>query len=93
VDGDRRVAQLGGERVRLLVVDVGDRDARAAFHQRTGRGLAEPGGSARYECAGMLVDDLTNWFPGVLKDWTEFIADHSLTPVITEGEKALVIKP
>ena len=42
---------------------------------------------------GMLVDDLTNWFPGVVEDWTNFIADHNLTPVLAEGEKALAIKP
>jgi len=39
------------------------------------------------------VDDLTGWFPGVVADWTEFTADHGLTPVLTEGEKALVVKP
>lgn len=48
--------------------------------------LLGPGG-------GMLVDDLTNWFPGVVADWTAFTADHGLTPVLTEGEKALVVKP
>jgi len=42
---------------------------------------------------GMLVDDLTGWFPGVVADWTAFIIDHNLTPVMTEGEKALAIKP
>jgi len=42
---------------------------------------------------GMLVDDLTGWFPGVVHDWTEFIVDHNLSPVLVEGEKALVIKP
>jgi len=41
---------------------------------------------------GMLVDDLTGYFPGVVKDFTEFIADHNLTPVLQEGEKALVVK-
>jgi len=42
---------------------------------------------------GMLVDDLTGWFPGVVADWNEFITHHNLIPVIAEGEKALVIKP
>lgn len=42
---------------------------------------------------GLLVDDLTGWFPGVLEDWASFTKDHSLTAVLTEGEKALVIKP
>lgn len=42
---------------------------------------------------GMLVDDLTGWFPGVLHDFDLFLKAESLTPVLTEGEKALVIKP
>lgn len=42
---------------------------------------------------GMLVDDLTGWFPGVVADWKRFTEAHSLTPVIVEGEKALVVKP
>jgi len=42
---------------------------------------------------GLLVDDLTNWFPGVVADWTAFIKDHNLSPIMTEGEKALLIKP
>lgn len=42
---------------------------------------------------GLLVDDLTNWFPGVLKDWKAFTEFHNLKPVLAEGEKALVIKP
>lgn len=42
---------------------------------------------------GMLVDDLTNHFPGVVKDWKVFLETHNLKPVLTEGEKALAIKP
>lgn len=42
---------------------------------------------------GMLVDDLTNWFPGVLQDWASFLAAHQLEPAVIEGEKGLVIKP
>lgn len=41
---------------------------------------------------GMLVDDLTNWFPGVLYDWNLFTKLNNLTPALVEGEKALVIK-
>lgn len=47
--------------------------------------LLAPGGA-------MLVDDLTNWFPGVLHDWDVFIKSRNLT-FETEGEKGLVIKP
>lgn len=43
--------------------------------------------------AGMLVDDLSGHFPGVLHDWGEFVLKHNLKPVLTEGEKSLVIKP
>jgi len=42
---------------------------------------------------GMLVDDITGWFPGVVADFAAFTKDHNLNPVLVEGEKALVIKP
>lgn len=42
---------------------------------------------------GMLVDDLSGHFPGCLHDWGAFVLKHNLKPVLTEGEKALVIKP
>lgn len=41
----------------------------------------------------MLVDDLTNWFPGVIRDWDRFIANHQLNPVLIEGEKGMLVKP
>jgi Predicted O-methyltransferase len=41
---------------------------------------------------GMLVDDLTDYFPGVLKDYETFITTHNLKPILTQGEKALLIK-
>lgn len=41
---------------------------------------------------GMLVDDLTNYFPGVLEDWAHFTGKYALNPTLVEGEKALVIK-
>jgi len=47
--------------------------------------LLPPGG-------GLLADDLSNHFPGVVKDWTVFTKLNSLTSVLTEGEKQLVIK-
>lgn len=40
---------------------------------------------------GLLVDDLTGWFPGVVHDWTDFIAIHDLKSEV-EGEKGFVIK-
>lgn len=42
---------------------------------------------------GMLCDDLSDYFPGVLSDFKEFCHFKSLQPVLTEGEKALLIKP
>lgn len=48
--------------------------------------LLHPGGV-------MLVDDLTNWFPSVIRDWDKFLAIHSLTPALIEGEKGMLIKP
>jgi len=42
---------------------------------------------------GMLVDDLTNWFPGVLHDWDQFLSAHKIKNAEVEGEKGLVIKP
>lgn len=42
---------------------------------------------------GMLADDLSNHFPGVLEDFAHFSGLYAVNPVMTEGEKALVIKP
>lgn len=39
----------------------------------------------------LLVDDLTGWFPGVVKDFDKFIKLSSLNPTI-EGEKGMVVK-
>jgi hypothetical protein len=42
---------------------------------------------------GLLCDDWTNWFPGVLADAERFMAQTGLKPVLMEGEKALFVKP
>lgn len=49
--------------------------------------LLMPGG-------GMLVDDLSNHFPGVLHDWVQFTTTtaRGVTPLI-QDEKGLLIKP
>jgi hypothetical protein len=47
--------------------------------------LLPPGG-------GMLCDDLSRHFPGVIHDYEMFIKGHNLSPVLTEGEKQLLIK-
>ena len=41
---------------------------------------------------GMLCDDLSNYFPGVVEDFTYFTSQNNLTPVLAEGEKALLVK-
>ncbi len=42
---------------------------------------------------GLLCDDWTNWFKGVLADGERFIAQTGIQPVLIEGEKVLFIKP
>lgn len=42
---------------------------------------------------GMLVDDVSDWFPGVVEDYTYFTAQNNLKPALTQGEKHLLIKP
>jgi predicted O-methyltransferase YrrM len=41
----------------------------------------------------LMVDDLTNHFPGVVHDFDKFLKKIKITPVLTEGEKAILIKP
>lgn len=41
-----------------------------------------------------LVDDLTNWFPGVVSDWEAFTRTRNIRSLAqVEGEKGLIIKP
>ena len=46
------LAELAGERLALLPVQVGDHDVSARAVQAPDRGLAEAGGPAAYKCAG-----------------------------------------
>lgn len=41
----------------------------------------------------MLVDDLSDWFPGVVEDWHRFIGTMNLKPFAIEGEKGMLVKP
>lgn len=41
---------------------------------------------------GLLADDISGHFPGVVEDWVEFSNRHALVPVLTEGEKQLVLR-
>lgn len=40
----------------------------------------------------LMADDLTNWFPGVVKDWETFLRKHNLKGKV-DGEKGWVSKP
>ena len=42
---------------------------------------------------GMLCDDWSNHFPGVLADGERFMAQTGLKPVLIAGEKVLFLKP
>jgi hypothetical protein len=42
---------------------------------------------------GMLVDDISGHFPGVVADWIRFKNSHLITPSLVQGEKMLTIKP
>jgi Methyltransferase domain len=48
--------------------------------------LLTPGG-------GMLCDDFSGHFPGVIADGNRFMEQTGLKPVLIEGEKVLFIKP
>ena len=38
-------------------------------------------------------EEMRGYVISTVADWTEFVKHHGLTPVLTEGEKALVVKP
>lgn len=42
---------------------------------------------------GMLIDDVSGHFPGVVADWHQFEKAHNLQATLVEGEKVLVVKP
>lgn len=42
---------------------------------------------------GLLCDDLTGWFPGVLHDFDTFTTIHQIENPEIEGEKGFIIKP
>lgn len=81
-----RILKWMGITSQLVYVDASHQEGDVRRDYEAYWELIESGG-------GMLVDDLTGWFPGVLKDWAAFTEAHNLKPVMTEGEKALVIKP
>src|SRR4030095_13411351 len=80
--GAARVIQWLGLVPQLIYVDGSHEEGDVYRDYATYWTLLEPHG-------GMLVDDLTGWFPGVVADWHRFIGTYNLTPALTEGEKAL----
>lgn len=84
--GAARVLKWLGIQSGLVYVDASHEQGDVYRDYSAYWDLISPGG-------GMLCDDLSNHFPGVLSDFKEFCHFKSLQPVLTEGEKALLIKP
>jgi len=85
INGARVVKWLGLV-PQLIYVDASHEEGDVIRDYEAYWDLLTPGG-------GLLADDLSGHFPGVVKDWTVFTSMNNLTPVLTEGEKALLIKP
>lgn len=81
-----RILRWLGVRPQLIYVDASHEEGDVLRDYDVYWDLLESGG-------GLLVDDLSGHFPGVVADWMEFCGKHDLYAVLTEGEKALVIKP
>lgn len=84
--GAARVIQWLGLVPQLIYIDGSHEEGDVLRDYEAYWGLLAPKG-------GMLVDDLSGHFPGVLADWGRFALSHNVKPVLTEGEKSLVIKP
>lgn len=85
INGARILKHLGIT-PQLVYVDASHEEGDVLRDYSNYWDLLPPGG-------GMLVDDLSNHFPGVLHDFDLFTRTLNLTPVLAEGEKALIIKP
>lgn len=81
-----RVLKWLGIAPQLIYIDASHEQGDVLRDYEAYWDLLPPGG-------GLLADDISNHFPGVVADWVEFTARHALVPVLTEGEKQLVIKP
>lgn len=80
-----RLLRLLGIVPSLVYVDASHEQGDALRDYEAYWNLLDKGG-------GLLVDDLTGWFPGVLHDWAAFTDIYKLNPEV-EGEKGFVIKP
>lgn len=86
LNASRLLKLLDLGRVDLVYVDGSHEEGDVLRDYMAYWELLRPGGV-------LLVDDLTNWFPGVLHDWNTFLHIKNLRPQITEGEKAILVKP
>ena len=85
INGARVVKWLGLV-PQLIYVDASHEEGDVIRDYEAYWDLLTPGG-------GLLADDLSGHFPGVVKDWTTFTDRNNLAAVLVEGEKALCIKP
>jgi len=81
-----RFLKASGTRCQLVYVDGSHEEGDVISDYNAYWELLDPGGA-------MLVDDLTNHFPGVLHDWRLFLEHHGYPQVEIEGEKGLMLKP
>lgn len=84
--GAARVLEWLGIKSALIYIDASHEEGDVLLDYENYWKLVPPGG-------GLLADDLSGHFPGVLADWNRFLVGHKLNPVMVQGEKALVIKP
>jgi hypothetical protein len=81
-----RVLGWMGVKADFIYVDASHEEGDVLRDYNAYWDLINPGGA-------MMVDDLTNHFPGVLKDWAKFLKAKKLSADLIEGEKAIVIHP
>lgn len=83
--GAARVLKWLGIRANLIYIDASHEEGDVYRDYVAYWDIVEKGG-------GMMADDLSGWFPGVVHDWELFLKGHNLTPVLVQGEKAMVVK-
>lgn len=81
-----RFLKEAGIKAQMMYIDGSHEEGDVERDYNAYWDLLESGGA-------FLVDDLTDWFPGVVKDWTCFVALNKLKIDRVEGEKGLLIKP
>lgn len=69
----------------FIYVDASHEEGDAGRDYEAYWDVLKPGGF-------MIVDDITGWFPGCVRDWEAFLARHKLTVIDAVGEKHVVQK-